>query len=418
MLGLAWASAVYQYGAEEPLPGRWAALGVALAALVLWIPPRRSERAAWRLADVLPAGLLLGIAAVQLVPLPLAVVRLISPHRAAQVAAASAVLGPIHSATLSSVPAATRDGFLILATYVAVFLLAGDLVRRLRTPWMAAAPILVVGLLEAGLGVVQTASGSEALGTYVNHNHFAGLLEMSLPFALLQAFHVLARGRRGGEVRLEAGIVACLFFGLAAMMLVAVVDSRSRMGFLATLAGIFVCAAMLLWNRARRRGRGMLVRFWLPVAAVAAVLPVAVVFLASDPMIGRMAGEQDDTRQRLWKESVPLVADYKVAGCGLGAYESCFLPYKRVVPNLIADRAHNDYIQLMAELGIPAFCCIVALALMAWWTALRRGASQHLAIACAAALTAILLHSFVDFNLYVPANGMLAAWVAGMGRHG
>jgi hypothetical protein len=38
-----------------------------------------------------------------------------------------------------------------------------------------------------------------------------------------------------------------------------------------------------------------------------------------------------------------------------------------------------------------------------------------LAIACAGSFTAILLHSFVDFNLYVPANSLLFAWIAGIG---
>jgi hypothetical protein len=35
-------------------------------------------------------------------------------------------------------------------------------------------------------------------------------------------------------------------------------------------------------------------------------------------------------------------------------------------------------------------------------------------VACAGALAAILLHSLADFNLYIPANAMLLAWIAGM----
>ena len=136
-----------------------------------------------------------------------------------------------------------------------------------------------------------------------------------------------------------------------------------------------------------------------------------------------MANTQDpieDTRRQLWQETKPLIADYPLLGCGLGAYESCFQPYKAVAPGFTADYAHDDYLQVMAEFGLPAFGLLLAVTVMAYGTALRRTASDHpsryFAVACVASLTAILLHSFVDFNLYIPANGMLAVWVAGLAR--
>jgi hypothetical protein len=39
---------------------------------------------------------------------------------------------------------------------------------------------------------------------------------------------------------------------------------------------------------------------------------------------------------------------------------------------------------------------------------------RYFAVACAGALAAILLHSTVDFNLYIPANAMVLMWIAGM----
>jgi O-antigen ligase len=129
----------------------------------------------------------------------------------------------------------------------------------------------------------------------------------------------------------------------------------------------------------------------------------------------------EDTRRELWKETLPLVKAYPLAGCGLGGYESCFLPYKTVAPGYTADFAHNDYLQVTAEFGLPAFVLLIALALMAYGTALRRTAidnpGRFLAIACVGSLSAILLHSFVDFNLYMPANAMLATWVGALARN-
>ena len=78
-----------------------------------------------------------------------------------------------------------------------------------------------------------------------------------------------------------------------------------------------------------------------------------------------------------WKESLPLVAAYPITGCGLGAYESCFLAYKKVAPGYTVDFAHNDYLHVMAEFGLPAFALLLTL------TALAR----DLQCACTLALT-------------------------------
>ena len=39
---------------------------------------------------------------------------------------------------------------------------------------------------------------------------------------------------------------------------------------------------------------------------------------------------------------------------------------------------------------------------------------RYLAVACVASFVAILLHSLVDFNMYIPANGFVFAWIAGI----
>ncbi len=82
--------------------------------------------------------------------------------------------------------------------------------------------------------------------------------------------------------------------------------------------------------------------------------------------------------------------------------------------------AHNDYLQLLAELGLVGFAVGAMLAFSVAKMAVRRALScadpgtRYFAVACSGALAAILLHSLVDFNLYIPANAMLLAWIAGM----
>jgi hypothetical protein len=426
LLSLSWAYAVYTYGGVESAAGRWASAGVGVAASILWVFSNRPTLVKSRRLDLALLIAALSIAAVQLIRVPFAVVRVISPHRASQISTAGPVLGSPESISLNSVPDAGRDAVLILAAYVLVYLLSSDLRRRFhQKPWTLALPVLVMASLEATLGVLQYYGGADtAVGTYVNRNHFAGLLEMSLPFAVLYGFHLLERDVTRLRCTAVPGLLACVFFGAAALMLVGVVHSHSRMGFVACLSALLMIGALGLWGR-YAEGASLLT-LGLKIAGLGAALVLVFVFLSSDELIGRFASIRTavemsgDARKQLWKETIPLIADYPAAGCGLGAYESCFMPYKSVAPDRTADYAHNDYLQVMAELGLPAFACLLTVVMMAYWSALLGAgpgrSSRFLAMACVGSLTAILLHSLVDFNMYIPANGMLAAWVAGMAR--
>jgi O-antigen ligase len=83
------------------------------------------------------------------------------------------------------------------------------------------------------------------------------------------------------------------------------------------------------------------------------------------------------------------------------------------------DYAHNDYLQVLVEFGIVGFLAGLVFLLRLLWKAIRAATysysvdGRYLAIACVGSIT-ILLHSLVDFNMYVPANSMLFAWVAGL----
>ena len=420
LLILSWCWAVYV--GEYSMAWRWSVLGIAAAGVMLWGFGR--EKARFRRADCILLAVVLALGVLQVVPLPLVAIQWISPHRYEQLAAASRVLGPIGSATLSSVPVATRDKILTLAAYAIAYLLVCELRRRYhRRPWALAAPILGMGFVQAVLGIAQCAAGAEvATGTYVDRNHFAGLLEMSLPFAVMLGVEALTRWWNRPRSPARPAIQACLCFGAGAVMIAGVIGSQSRMGFTASLVALFVIGVLAVSGRSRTHGlRG---RRGSALAVTGAAILLAFLLLPSEKLMDRFRTlekpDSEELRTGMWKQTLPLIADYPAIGCGLGAFESCFLPYKSVGPGYRIDYPHDDYLQAMAEFGLPAFGCLAALAALAYGTALRRtGAGNRgrwLAMACVGALSAILLHGFVDFNLNIPANGLLAVWVAAMAR--
>jgi O-antigen ligase len=377
----------------------------------------------WTLA-LLPAYVLM-----QVVPLPVSLVRVLSPARAEGVAALDPIGAKVNLTSLSVSPAATFQSFLLVCGYVIIFLLVRELTWRFDDScWLAIWPIVAIGALEAGLGLCQYFGGTGEQvrwGTYVNHNHYAGFLEMALPFAVVYPVALLRRARSRGHSPVAPALAACGVWALAGLMFAGIVHSFSRMGFIATLFSLFVMGTLafgsrqLSWVASSRKRQGG------AVGLVAALVLAGLVFLPPDRLILRFAQlvSTDPTgggRAQLWAETIPLIRAYPVFGCGLGGYETAFWRFKVSGPLLTDDFAHNDYLQLLAELGLVGFAIGATLAFSVVRMAVRRAVrsadpgTRYFAVACAGALAAILLHSLADFNLYIPANAMLLAWIAGM----
>jgi O-antigen ligase len=387
-----------------------------------WAPlPGRVVR--WSLA-LLPAYILM-----QVVPLPVALVSVISPVRTASIPPAALIGRPANFLTLSVSPIATFQSFLLVCGYVIVFLLVRELTWRFADRrWLTIWPIVAIGALEAGLGLSQNfGRGVDQLrwGTYVNHNHYAGFLEMALPFAVAYPVALWRRTRSRGHSAVAPALAACGVWALAGLMFAAIVFSFSRMGFIATLASLFVMGALALGSRQLSWAARSRKRQTATVGLVAALVLAGFVFLPPDKLIARFVQlvSTDPTgegRSQLWAETIPLIRAYPVFGCGLGGYETAFMRFKVSSPLVTDDFAHNDYLQLLAELGLAGFAIGAALAFSVVRTTMRKAVgsrdpgARHFAVACAGALAAILVHSLADFNLYIPANAMLLAWIAGM----
>jgi O-antigen ligase len=295
------------------------------------------------------------------------------------------------------------------------------------TCWLAIWPIVAIGALEAGLGLCQNFGGGVdqvRWGTYVNHNHYAGFLEMALPFAVVYPVALWRRTRLPGHSPVASALGACGVWALAGLIFAGIVHSFSRMGFIATLSSLFVMGTLAFGARQLNWAASSRKRQIGTVGLVAALALGGFVFLPPDKLIARFAqlvsAGEDGGRAQLWAETIPLIRAYPVFGCGLGGYETAFMRFKAFEPLVTDDFAHNDYLQLLAELGLVGFAIGATLAFSMVRTAVQKAltspdpGTRYFAVACAGALAAILMHSLADFNLYIPANAMLLAWIAGM----
>ncbi|MCX6623324.1 MAG: O-antigen ligase family protein [Acidobacteria bacterium] len=347
-----------------------------------------------------------------------------SPARAGIVDALVGINGPVRFASLSNAPGETLRAFSQLAGVVLTFVLVRRLLARTEDrKWIVVLPPIAVALGQGVLGIVQASTQDvpgTVSGSYANRNHFAGLLEMAMPLAVLLAVYSWRSNEDRFKTPLRTALAACLLLGAAAVMLIAILLSLSRMGFLAALTALFVIGILSL-----NRGQVVWTR-WLPAAGLALIVAGLFVFLPSDQLIARFAGLATtneisaDDRLRIWKDTLALIRAYPVFGCGAWAFEPSFFRYQTAGTLNLVNFAHNDYLQGVAELGLLGFSLVLAAVAAAFANALAgstaaRGAfERYLSIACAGSLFAIALHSIVDFNLYVPANAMLVGWIFGL----
>jgi hypothetical protein len=214
------AAAVFADGGT--VAGVWLACEFAAGLLLIsWAVAGTRPRAAAPLTETFPLAVfaLPLYAVVQAIPLPLDLVRLLSPARAELHENVSSWMpgGPSWT-PLSVHPEATLDFALRLAAYAAVYGLVRGLSGRFRRNRFAvAAPIVLIAAAQSAIALQQDLAGEAATGSYINRNHLAGLLEMALPFAavpLVSSFWAAAfgwfcrEGPRGPRAAVSGGAMS------------------------------------------------------------------------------------------------------------------------------------------------------------------------------------------------------------------
>ena len=321
-------------------------------------------------------------------------------------------------------PSATFERLINVLPAMAAFLVAGDMAWWWRHRlWIAVAPVVGVAVFESLLGLAQfyftRDTGGYATGTYVNRNHFSGLLELAFPLVVAWAVAIWRKCAPQSTQPGGSALFLSLLLAASACLLGGVVVSLSRMGFVSLFAGVGL--TMLVVQMSSRSRRSV----WRWIAPLALTL-MMVILLPSRALILRFADatstEQVSQRDRIeiWRDTLHLIAAVKWTGCGLGAFKQGFFQYQTIAPVNTVDFAHNDYLQIVAELGIPG--SLLAAVLAGWILARtlavvlwRRGAENwELAVGLFASMATLAVHSLADFNLYIPANALALAWLGGV----
>jgi len=297
--------------------------------------------------------------------------------------------------------------------------------------------LLVVAAVQVFIGIIQFRRGDNympipglhrfdyewrASGFYVCPNHLAGLLEVLGLFAL----SITCWSRYPLWTKILTGYAAAVCY-------LGVILTGSRGGYLSAMTSIAVFVVLSLWL-SRRNSSGL---FWRMTAlgaalAILAGIGVTLVIRKSDSLTGRAQNifETSNPRLDLWRAAIQQWKLAPALGTGSGTYLYYGRQFRAPAIQVDPVRAHNDYLDLLAEYGL------VGIALMAGFVVvhLRSGGQQiaganqkhhssssrllsnglALQIGAVTSVSAYLVHSIFDFNLHIPANVLLMAFVFGI----
>lgn len=317
-----------------------------------------------------------------------------------------------------------------IATYATLFLVVVNNLHRQGTAQGLAWFLVGLTTLLCFYGAWQFASGSNtvwglgrsenyvrrASGSYASPNHFAGLIVLLLPVCLA----VLIAGRMKPLGRVLLGYALLMLLG-------GLVLTFSRGGWIAAAAGL----VLVLLSLARQRDYR-----WLALGSLAFLLiGASAVALRTGTMQQRLATSHDldpgsrNARPHLWRAALGMWRDHPWLGVGPAHYAERFKQYRTFWAHGEPERAHNDYLDALADWGVAG----TAAAALPWLLLgygvartlrqvrrdpgdleIKRSSRYAFVLGTTAGLVGLLVHGLVDFNFHIPANALIAVTWMGL----
>lgn len=432
---------------------RWTAIpllilsGVTLLAAWRQRPlfPQSGRAVDWCLGAALLAMVL------QLVPLPGAVVALLSPHLE-PLRATIGVTSPLESRPnwlpLSVAPTATLDALGTVLIAAMTFWAARALFVNGHGVRSLCRILAVIGGLAALAAILQrqidpnrvlgtlvppTPSASP-FGAFVNRNHFAAwLLMVAAPAVGYMIAHVRVHSeyrRSWRRLVREALQTGSLFVSLAIVVTLGTLFMTLSRSALLGLGAAAVSGVLMM----RRRVATARQAWPFAIALAGTALLILLLFVNVDHWVGRFTTTFDVTqaganRLTIWRETLPIVQDFSITGTGAGTFSDAMRMYQQsriwvgsMREWLHFNNAHSHYLHVAAEGGLllflPAVASLIALAMAARRAIVGdRSEVAWIRAGAAAGLIGVAVQSIWEIPLAMPANAVLAAVLAALVVH-
>ena len=419
----------------------YSSFALTLCILVWWLTTRfQSREEAWNLRLPLHTtffnvvfGFMIGVTIVSLLPLPIDLIAILSPHAAAYYRENAELLGfSATTASLSVSRANTSYGLWLLIGQCALFNASArcfyrhDTMKRLSHVLCVCAIVLVLMEVYAhltgksGMGMTGV-TAMWHIGSMINPNHvgcvLAAISVLSLSSTIL---------RRHGNTTLSNQIPGyCIWLGASAAMFI----QNSRSALIAWLIAHIVLICLYFTRNAKPTLRKTLlaatlflsftgVAFWISHEAVEQTLDqidIVRVFSDKDPDTLTYTTELPAQTTKiektdLYRSFITLTSDWFPAGIGRNAFSSVYPTYQPFSFTKRFMHAENEPFEVVMEYGPIAGMLILMLfagALFSCVRTLSRFHSDRLTPAIFLAIILILMQNCFDFGLRYWPSGYL-----------
>ena len=320
----------------------------------------------------------------------------------------------LSSATLSEEPGALRDtAARLLAAWLlfqSVLNLGGGIASLRRFAWVIAVNATLLALFALIQALtwngklywyfpISKDNGWSAGGPFVSHSHLAEYLNLGFGLAL----GILLGGGKGSRPGHRSNRIWAAY--LVGVLLLGIVTSQSRRGFVSMLVAVGLTGLVLRIPRAK---------LWVGIGAVIVSLAVFLVALGDAAYVARLRTivNPGDTsyalRIEIWRDVSRAFRLHPIFGTGLGTFPSAAAPYLHRDHGEDYMHAEDEYVEMLVEGGL------VGLGLAASASSGSRRASsrglanasnatdRNLILGASAGGLAVLFQCLVDFGLHIP----------------
>ena len=311
--------------------------------------------------------------------------------------------------------------------------------------------IIATGFLAAFLGILQELTNTNKIfwilkmpisarpfATFVNRNNFVGYINMIIPVVLVilvsqQSFIYGKKSHpRSTSATIKRFIVSLDpwvrrngFYLLSAItMISALILTGSRGGILSFIIALGV---FYFVNRFGARDQIRPLKALSPILFILAVILVAILWSNPNLFIKRFSKltnfkEYLESAQRVqaYHAALKMVKDFPIVGAGLGSFPNLYFKYRGdKLANSIYVTAHSDYLQLLVETGLIGFGSIFLLisfgifSIITHLSSDKRLPQRLLSSGIIAGISTMLFHSFIGYNIQIPANALLFSEIVG-----
>ena len=248
--------------------------------------------------------------------------------------------------------------------------------------------------------------GSCTAGTFINRNHFAVLMEMGLCTSLgLFAAAYFSRSIKHKKALLTGSSILFCFF------IISILFSFSRTGISLSIFTLFLFFIAIISELKRRRKIFRSIYLFLGLAAALSLAASRGLSYVLDRYETSFNTQDPSLLSRFdfWSTTIDLIKDYWVMGAGFGSFTYVSTRFETgLIPGKIANHAHNDWLELFAEVGVPCAICIIIFIIVFYVINMRKIITQEntvkkwLGLGAGLSILSVMLHEIVGFAIRTP----------------